>query len=111
MKKLTVFTALLVTGCAVSSSVSMLGPDTYTLSVASDSTLASGMLRAKTKALDDASQYCASMGKNIVVTHIETGKDSGFRIANINFKCLNSGDPELTRPDLMPAPDIVIENH
>jgi hypothetical protein len=53
-------------------------------------------------ALNEADQHCASMGREMVVLNISTGASNvayGPVPANVTFKCLLRGDPELTRPD------------
>jgi hypothetical protein len=52
------------------------------------------------------------MGKEILVTNIGTATTNvyGAGSADITFRCLSKGDPELQRPDYRKAPDTVIED-
>lgn len=100
-----------LSGCAQSSGVLKMGPDTYTVSTHA-APARGGTSGAKSLSLTEANQYCAGMGKEIYVTNIETRPSSHLPggTADVTFRCLAKGDPELQRPDYEPAADLVIEN-
>jgi hypothetical protein len=93
-------------GCTHSSGVLKLGPDTYTTSAAA-APAAGGSSEARRIALTEANQYCAKMGKEILVKNI--GAASGTS-TEITFRCLSKGDPELQRPEIRQAPEVTVED-
>lgn len=108
-----IFALLLVvaaTGCAQSSGAMKMGPDTYTISTHAAPALG-GESGAKNRSLTEANTYCESMGKNIVVTSMETKQSTHLPggTADITFMCLADGDPDLQRPQYEPAADLVVE--
>lgn len=111
MKKIVVFAVLVLTGCAQSSGVLKMGPDTYTVSTHA-APARGGTSGAKSLSLTEANQYCAGMGKEIFVTHVETRASEHLPggTADVTFRCLAEGDPELQRPDYEPAADLVVES-
>lgn len=112
MKYLTTFSAsLLLAACAQSSGVLKMGPDTYSASAAA-APARGGYSEARKLALSDANQYCAQMGKEILVTNIGTATTNvyGAGSADVTFRCLAKGDPELQRPEYRKSPDTVIED-
>jgi hypothetical protein len=105
MKKIAIFAVLTLTGCAQSTGVMKMGPDTF--SVTAD---ALGASNAKQIALTEASGQCQSMGKEILVTNTSSGKDRARSVYEVTFRCLAKGDPELQRPYYESAPDVVVES-
>jgi hypothetical protein len=84
-------------GC-VHSGVVKVGPDTYMVAI-SDWAVTSGGYE-KAKAIGEGSKYCASIGREILVIDT-TQNDMSFgrqAAAEVRFRCLLKGDPELTRP-------------
>ncbi len=87
----------LLGGC-VHSGVVKVGPDTYMIAI-SDWGVTSGGYE-KAKGIGVAAKYCASIGREILVTSTAQN-DMRFgrqAAAEIQFRCLIKGDPELTRP-------------
>jgi hypothetical protein len=90
---------LMIVGCASTSSVSMLGKDTYTLS-AYRSDVRGGIPDARKVAVGEAGAYCAKLEKQVLV------KDISFRpgpyadnvAVGIIFDCRSANDPEYMRP-------------
>jgi len=108
----TLLAALLaIGGCAMSSGVQKLGPDTYSVS-ASAAPVRGGYSEARRIALEDANKYCSHIGREIVVTNVDTATTNvhGAGSADITFRCLLPGDPQLRRPEYRRAPDTVIED-
>lgn len=62
-------TCVLLTACTQSSGVLKMGPDTYSASAAA-APAAGGYSEARRMALTEANQYCAQMGKEILVKNI-----------------------------------------
>jgi hypothetical protein len=89
--------AVLFNGCAHSGVVKV-GPDTYM--IANEEWGFNSGAYEKAKAIDEGSKYCASIGREILVlssaqNDVSFGKTPG---AEVRFRCLLKGDPELTRP-------------
>lgn len=102
-------TILLLSGCA--SGIVPIGPDTYMMSDtgawswSSGSNLKAGIYR-------DAYAFCLKKGKEMmpVSTDQTDANFSTFAHAEVQFRCLAKGDPELRRPTMEETPDIVIQN-
>ncbi len=88
-----------------------MGPDTYTI-YQHASAARGGTAAAKRMALQEANNYCSQMGREILVTNWQTQTTNrmGQGNADIEFRCLLSGDPDLVRPVYEKAPNTVIEN-
>lgn len=109
--------ASILGACATNSGVVPLGPDTYLVS-----RQGSGFwvmpTTLRNEALTEANQYCADNRKKFEVVRIEMlpqiplGQPGGprFPAAEIHFMCLDTSDPELSRPKMQRDPDIIIEN-
>lgn len=81
-----------------------MGPDTYMIAN-SEWGFSSGSYQ-KAKAMNEASEYCKSIGKELLPissrqNDVSFGKTPA---AEVQFKCLPPGDPELKRPTLQQAP-------
>ena len=107
----TCFACVLLVSCSQSSGVLRMGPDTYTVSAAAAPARGSSS-GARKIALTEANQYCAQMGKEILVTNVGTASTNiyGAGSAEVTFRCFAKGDPELQRLEYLRAPDIVIED-
>jgi hypothetical protein len=94
--------AVLVTGgCATETGVLQMGKDTYTLSVgvAGTGSVSGNNTSAKRQALSEANQYCAKMGKQILVKNVSLNSTMAGSTSELIFQCLDEHDPEL---DLKP---------
>ena len=105
---LIVVTAILA-ACAHSGVVSI-GPDTYMIANSEWGFTSGGVQKAKV--IKEASDYCNSIGKQMLPistsqNDVAWGKTPA---AEVQFRCLSQGDPELQRPTLQPIPATVIEN-
>jgi hypothetical protein len=98
-------------GCAQSSGVLQMGPDTYTVSVHA-APARGGESGARAIALKDANDRCARDGKEILVTNIGSGRSTHLPggTVDITFRCLSKGDPDLQRPMYRNVPSAVIED-
>jgi hypothetical protein len=102
---------VILNGCARSSGVLKLGPDTYTVQ-AHASLARGGEAGARNIALTEANEYCTSQGKEIFVTNTRSGASTYGPGGDVEvmFRCLAMNDPELKRPNLQPVPNTVIED-
>lgn len=96
-----VFGALLLVGCAASSSnVAPMGPDSFMVSRQA-ATGFSGAGTLKAEALAEAEQYCAGRGKVFQATNVTEAQPpyvfGNFPKAEVQFTCLAAGDPRLAR--------------
>lgn len=99
-----------MTGCAQSSGVSQLGPDTYTVSVHA-APARGGAPGARRLALAEAAQQCRTIGRELLVDNLSSGASSHFPggTVDVTFKCLPPGDRDLHRPTYERQPDTVIQ--
>ena len=96
-----------VAGCGGTSRVLQLGPDTYRTSA--EAVWLSG---AEEAVLETAANHCAGLGRQMVVQQMSSRPSAyaTYAAATANFRCLAAGDPELRRPTLERAPNVVIED-
>ncbi len=103
-----------LTGCA-NSGPAQIGPDTYMVANTGAWSWSSGAA-LKGDLYQQANAFCATQGKqampvNAVSNDSAMGFNAPFAHAEIDFRCLATGDPELGRPIIKPAPNVVIESH
>jgi hypothetical protein len=114
MKKLTGFAIifLLMSACASHTGVVSMGQDTFMIAK-QQATGFPGLGNMKAEIIAEASQHCATLGKELqVVSTQETQPPyvlGNYPRSEIQFMCLAAGDRELQRPKLQKAPDTVIE--
>jgi hypothetical protein len=100
-----------VAGCAQNSGVLKMGPDTYSVT-AGASHGRGGMAEAKRMAYGDAAAECQRQGREFLVIGERATPESwtsGMNNVALDFRCLQTGDPELLRPRMVKTPDTVIE--
>jgi hypothetical protein len=101
-----VFT-LATAGCAANSGVAPTGPDSFMVSRQA-ATGFSGSGNLKAEALSEAGQYCAARSQALLVTNAkEVGPPyvmGNFPKAEVEFMCLNPGDPRLAPPPIQSRP-------
>lgn len=88
--------------CAHSGVVSI-GPDTYMVANSEWGFNSGGVMKAK--AMKEASDFCAGLGKEMLPISTQQN-DVAFGktpAAEVQFRCLAHDDPELRRPTLLPA--------
>jgi hypothetical protein len=104
---------IVLTGCTLSkgSGVLKLGPDTYTTSAAA-APAGGGPSEARRVALTEANEHCQQLGKEIMVVSMDTAVTNiyGAGKAEVVFRCLSKGDPELQRPEIKQTPGVTIED-
>lgn len=112
MKYIFCLLPFVLAGCASNSGVVPIGADTFMVSrQAATGFSGSGTLKAE--AFREANQYCLSTNKKLQVTHTSEAQPpfifGNFPKAEVQFMCLDAGDPQLTRPNLKKDADSVIE--
>lgn len=88
-----------------------MGRDTYLVADTGAWLWSSGAV-LKAGLYQKANRFCGREGKELMP--VNTGQNDGdfstFAHAELQFRCLASGDPELRRPILQRSPDIVIQS-
>jgi len=104
---------VILLGCASRTGVLPMGKDTYTLSVgvAGTGSVSGNNTGAKQRALTEANQYCAKLGKQLLVNNISLNSTLAGSTSDLIFRCLNENDPEFSaKPVYKKEPDVVIES-
>ena len=107
-----VLLALLVLGggCASSGPVPM-GKDTYLLAKSGGLFTISGG-EVKAELYREANEFCLRQNKQLMPVN-ESSRDaayySNYANAEIQFRCLAEGDPQLQRPAMERTPDVTID--
>ena len=112
MKKILIqITTLSLAGC-VSSGVIPMGQDTFMITKQSSTGFHSAS-SVKAEVYQEGSAYCSAHGKEFQPVN-ERGVDGvpgrSFANAEVQFRCLTKGDPELRRPTMKPYANVRIEN-
>jgi len=96
--RVALFAATFVLAACAHSGVVPVGPDTYMIAN-SEWGLTSGGYQ-KARAVAEGSKYCGSIGREILVLSTQENDVSFGKTpaAEVRFRCLLRGDPELTRP-------------
>jgi hypothetical protein len=99
----------MLSSCAHSGVVSM-GPDTYMIANSEWGFTSGGVQKAKV--MKEASDYCNSIGREMLPISTKQNDVSFGKTpaAEVQFRCLSHGDPELQRPTLQPIPTTVNES-
>lgn len=99
-------------GCAVSSGVAKVGPNTFTITT-SASPGRGGVPAAKRAAYEEAGAECNHRNALEVFVLNETSSPptwtEGMAIVKLNFRCLNANDTEFQRQPLQKVSDTVTE--
>ena len=104
--------AAVLTGCANSSGVVKIGPETFTIST-SASPGKGGIPAAKRIAFTEAAAECAQRGAEVFALSEKTASPTwteGMASMELNFRCLRPDDPEFKRQRMEATPDRIIEN-
>lgn len=107
-----ILAALALAGCANSSGVLKVGPDSYTIST-SASPGKGGIPAAKRIAFEEAATACAQQGLELLALSEKSKSPTwteGMATMELNFRCLKKNDPDFQRQRLQSSPDQVIEN-
>lgn len=112
MKKIlipAIIATLIISGCTSTSEVLKIGKDTYTVS----STVRGfhSHADAKEMTLKRATEYCASMSKEIAVTNTASSGAAGWTPlgSDVIFRCLDSKDSDYQRPNFQSEPTTKIQ--
>lgn len=110
MKKIILIAAAAILSACAHSGVVSIGPDTYMIANSEWGFTSGGVQKAKV--MQEASDYCNSIGKKMlpISTHENDLEFGRTPAAEVQFRCLSPGDPELQRPNLQPVPAVIIEN-
>ncbi|MDR3452634.1 MAG: SHOCT domain-containing protein [Rhodoferax sp.] len=113
MKRLLTTGFLLFSAFAYASSgVVPMGQDTFMISAQSFTGFSSAG-SVKADIYKEGSAYCATLGKEFQPVN-DHGVDGvpgrSFASAEVQFRCLNKGDPELSRPTMKPIANVRIES-
>ena len=98
-------------GCANTSGVVKIGPDTFTIST-SASPGKGGVPAAKRMAYEEAGAKCAALGREVLALSEKTRSPTwaeGMASMELNFRCLSADDPEFKRQKLEATPDEITE--
>ena len=111
MRNVIILGVAFMTGCA-SSGVIPIGQDTYMISKQSSTGFHSAG-SVKADIYQEGFAYCAAKDKEFQPVN-ERGVDGipgrSFASAEVHFRCLSKGDPELNRPTLKPEANIRIDS-
>jgi len=101
----------LAAGCAYSTGILPVGPDTYTVSE-HYAPARGGNSTAERVALTEANGFCEQRGRKFLPVNMSQPSAIAISPAgySITFRCLTANDPELRRPRFQSSPDLVIEN-
>ena len=99
-----------VSGCATSTGIIPMGPDTYTITAESEF----GSGGAKKKALSEANKFAEDAGKYMIPVNVNTGGEYDpvgdyHNTYELTFRLVTKNDPEYRRTNLQKTPDIVIQ--
>lgn len=107
------FAPFMLTACATSSSLDdivSIGPDTYMVGRPGGFTTFTGA-EVKTQLYKDANEFCRRQNKYLM-TVSSSSRNSGvgtYANAELQFRCLSSGDRDLYRPTMERVPDMTIQ--
>lgn len=89
-------------GCASSSGILPMGPDTYTVSVGVTGTgsMSGNSVQATQKAFSQANAYCEQQGRKFLFKHTNLSQGVTGSTYELVFYCLKPDDPALVRPDV-----------
>jgi hypothetical protein len=114
LKKIVVGVAsIMLSACATTSGTAdivPIGKDTYMVARPGGFFTISGG-EVKSQLFRDANVFCRSQGKNLMPVSSSSGNSAPYTYANaeLQFRCLADGDPDLGRPTMKARPDVTIE--
>lgn len=88
--------AIVLCACGHIPRISQVGPDTWAVETGQS-----------WHGREVAGEYCAKMGKLVLVTNME----QRYTGATVIFRCLRSDDPDYRRPDYQKPPNTVIQDN
>lgn len=103
-----VFSALVLAGCGTvpsSSGVMQLGPDTYRVAARGPM---GAVQKSQQLAFEESNRHCKTLGRAMMVIGTRQIVANGGGPYEVTYRCLLVGDPELTRPNLEPVPDVTV---
>jgi hypothetical protein len=111
MKRIMIAAAVAALAGCVSTGPIPIGEDTFMISKKGAGGGFTSVGAIKGEVFQEANAYCVSQGKKfqVVSTNEHPAGFGRFPEAEVQFMCLNQGDPALTRTRLQRAPDTIIE--
>lgn len=109
MKAYKYFSCLLLVGivsCASITPITPAGKDTFIVA-GSDSMGIKAGVNIKASLYQRANIYCETIGKKF----LPLNESVELYDAQLRFRCLNEGDPEFVRPNMVPSPNVRIEHN
>lgn len=103
------FSALVLAGCGTvpsSSGVMQLGPDTYRVAARGPM---GAVHKSQQLAFEESNRHCQTLGRSFKVVGTRQIEAAGGGPYEVTYRCLLAGDPELTRPNLEPVPDVTVK--
>jgi len=105
--------AATISGCATTSGtddIVPIGKDTYMIGRPGGFFTISGA-EVEAQLFRDANTFCRSQGKNLMPVSSESRNSAPYTYATaeLQFRCLADGDPDLRRPTMKVRPDVTIE--
>lgn len=91
-------------------SIVPIGQDTYMVASGGSIFTTSGG-EVKAQLFREANGYCRSKGKHLMPV-TSSSRDAGlynYSSAELQFRCLASGDPGLSRPTMVNQPDVTVQ--
>jgi hypothetical protein len=100
MKKTLLAFMAVLSGCAQVSPVMPTGNNSYMISVVSHSQFSEAMVKAN----QQANAYCVSLGKKLVIDHMDTAGTQfmSSSSAKVQFSCYDENDPQYRHAVLRP---------
>lgn len=98
-------------GCATTTDVVPMGPDTYMISASAPGARKSGSV-LKASLYKQADEWCRERGLVMVPVSEQSANSTGIgsgASAEVVFRAVKPGDPEIRRTNLKRSPDTVIE--
>lgn len=112
MRFITVLAAVAVAGCASHTGVVSIGPDTFMIAKQA-ATGFSGLGNLKAEIMAEGSAHCRQLGREFQIVSTDETRPpyilGNYPRAEVQFMCLNRGDPQLIRPRLEHTPNTVIQ--
>ena len=105
--------SIMLSACATTSGTAdivPIGKDTYMVGRPGGFFTISGG-EVKAQLYRDANIFCRSQGKNLMPVSSESRNAAAYTYATaeLQFRCLADGDPDLGRPNMKARPDVTIE--
>ncbi len=104
-----ILSSTVIMGCTATGVVPM-GQDTFMIGRQGSALASTSALKGES--FKEASEYCSKSGKAVFIVNTREVPGGFGRLAEseIQFRCLEPGNPALQQSTLQPVPNVVIEN-